>query len=81
MALWKDIVSQWDDESRNVALGEIIRDKAEKPITQEELEAFFDSAVKNSNGRDNLAQQIYTTAYEVYLSERSKIVCKVGKLI
>lgn len=34
MALWKDIVSHWDDESRNTALKEVIRDRAEKPVTQ-----------------------------------------------
>jgi len=45
MALWKDIVSHWDDESRNTVLKEVIRDRAEKPVTQEELEAFYNEVV------------------------------------
>ena len=79
MALWKDVVSQWDEESRNTALKEIIRDRAENPITQEELEAFYNDVVNTI--QSDLAQQVYTAAYEVYLSECSKIVCKVGRLI
>jgi len=79
MALWKDIVSHWDDESRNTALKEVIRDRAEKPVTQEELETFYSEVV--STVQSDLAQQVYTAAYEVHLRECSKIVCKVGKLI
>jgi len=30
--------AKWDDESKNIALKEIIRDMAEKPVTQEKLE-------------------------------------------
>jgi len=29
---------KWDDKSKNIALKEIIRDMAEKPVTQEKLE-------------------------------------------
>ena len=79
MALWKDIVAHWDDESRNTALKEIIRDRAEKHVTQEELEAFYNDIV--STMQSDLAQQVYNVAHKVYLSECSKIVCKVGRLI
>ena len=79
MALWKDVVSHWDEESRSIALKEVIRDRAEKPVTQEELEAFYNDVV--STMQSDLAQQVYNVAHEVYLSECSKIVCKVGRLI
>lgn len=46
MALWKDVVSQWDEESRSIALKEIIRDRAEKHVTQEELVGFSEKKYK-----------------------------------
>jgi len=79
MALWRDVVAHWDDEDRELVLRELLGDRVDKPVTQEELEAFYSEVV--STVQSDLAQQVYTAAYEVYLRECSKIVCKVGKLI
>jgi len=79
MALWRDVVAHWDDEDRELVLRELLGDRVDKPVTQEELDAFYNNVV--SATQSDLAQQVYNDAYNVYLSERSKMVCKVEKLV
>lgn len=55
MALWRDVVAHWDDEDR-----ELLGDRVDKPVTQEELDAFYNNVV--SATQSDLAQQVYNDA-------------------
>jgi len=73
MALWKDIVSNWNLEVESTMLEEMLHATADTLVTEENLET-----LRNYNGtHKELADQLYTAAYTAYLSERSKIICKV----
>ena len=57
MALWRDVVAHWDDEDRELVLRELLGDRVDKPVTQEELDAFYSNVV--SATQSDLAQQVY----------------------
>jgi len=53
----RDVVAHWDDEDRELVLRELLGDRVDKPVTQEELDAFYNNVV--SATQSDLAQQVY----------------------
>lgn len=81
--LWKDVVISWEPKEREIALKEVIGNQANEVLSPNSLDAFYVrlSNLHDSDAHKEIAEKVFLCAYGTLLEERSKNVCKVGKLI